>query len=144
MVTLLQVDKVTGVNDMEDGKYVLIVDDDPDARKILAKIIEGLELRTRSVADGEVALAVIAEEKPALILLDLMMPGMDGFEVLAYLRRIRIYRYIPVIVVSAVSQTDLLQLPGVAVVIRKAHLRATQVQEHVLNLLGSEFQGASQ
>src|SRR5690349_4979687 len=105
---------------LDNKQYILIVDDDPDARTILNKILDGLGFPSQSAADGQEALAKINLEKPALILLDLMMPGMNGFEFLFRKMAVPQTRYIPVIVVSAVSNDDTLKLPGVSKVIRKA------------------------
>ena len=115
--------------------YVLIVDDDPDARKIMERILVGLGLSVQVAEDGRVALDLIRSRKPALILLDLMMPCMNGFEVLFHLRATPETRSIPIVVVSAVTQNELLKLPGVSKVFRKAGMRVTDVQETVSSLL---------
>jgi DNA-binding response OmpR family regulator len=65
---------------------VLIVDDDPDIRDMLAFTLGGHGLPTRQAADGAEALHLLAESAPACVVLDLMMPGVDGFEVLARMR----------------------------------------------------------
>jgi len=62
---------------------VLIVDDDPDIRQMLAFTLAGHGFAVRQAGDGEEALACLAEAAPACVVLDLMMPGLDGFEVLA-------------------------------------------------------------
>src|SRR3954453_1152886 len=61
---------------------VLVVDDDPDIRGLLAFTLEDEGHHVRVAADGEAALAAIAEQAPDCIVLDLMMPGLDGFAVL--------------------------------------------------------------
>lgn len=71
---------------METYPKVLIADDDPLNRKLLETLLRGPGYQLRSVASGAEALAEIAADRPDLLLLDLMMPGMDGFEVV---RRIR-------------------------------------------------------
>lgn len=60
---------------------ILVVDDDPDAIEIVSTYLEAKGYRVASAADGREALAKIEEIHPALILLDVMMPGMDGWEV---------------------------------------------------------------
>ena len=104
--------------------YILIVDDDKDAREILSIIVKGMEYSYRTASDGSLALEEIKKESPSLILLDLMMPGMDGFEVLTRLRSDTRTRYIPVIVVTACSQDqiNLLRLPGVKDVVQKGKI----------------------
>ena len=106
------------------SKYVLIVDDDPDARELLEEIAQSIGFDTRSAADGLQALDVLRHaelDPPCLILLDLMMPSMDGFSVYNWLRGNPTTRRVPVIVITAVAraQVDMLRLPGVAHVIQK-------------------------
>lgn len=62
---------------------MLIVDDDPDIRDMLAFTLAGHGMPTRQAADGAEALRLMAEAAPACVVLDLMMPGIDGFGVLA-------------------------------------------------------------
>ncbi|MEC4803238.1 MAG: hybrid sensor histidine kinase/response regulator [Jaaginema sp. PMC 1079.18] len=84
---------------------ILIVDDNPTNLKVLSYTLmnEGFELAIAT--DGTEALAQIAEEKPALILLDVMMPGIDGFETCRRLKANRETEDIPVIFMTALSDT---------------------------------------
>jgi CheY-like chemotaxis protein len=109
----------------EAGPYILVVDDDADARELLARVVSAVGLTVRPAGDGLEALRLIRAQHPTLTLLDLMMPRMDGFSVLSYLRAHPHTRRLPVIVVSACGpeQTALLQLPGVTTVLRKGHFR---------------------
>jgi DNA-binding NtrC family response regulator len=66
---------------------VLVVDDDPTARRMLDVRLRALGCRVVTAANGREALAAIAHERPALMLLDLQMPEMDGMEVLRTLKR---------------------------------------------------------
>jgi CheY-like chemotaxis protein len=117
--------------------YVLVVDDDPDAREVLTTIVEELGLKTRCADDGREALEVIREEVPQLVLLDLMMPGLDGFGVLSKLRGVPETRYIPVIVVTAYArqQIDMLMLPGVTDVIQKGMLSIDSISSLIMSTL---------
>ena len=65
---------------------VLAVDDIPLNLLLVQKMLSRLNLRLRTAGGGQQALDMVAEEKPNLILLDLMMPGIDGFEVFRRLR----------------------------------------------------------
>jgi DNA-binding response OmpR family regulator len=65
---------------------VLIADDDPNIVLALTFLMEKAGYRVRAVKDGESALAAFAEERPDLVLLDVMMPGMNGYEVCARIR----------------------------------------------------------
>ncbi|HEX6015008.1 MAG TPA: response regulator [Geminicoccaceae bacterium] len=80
---------------------VLVVDDDPLAREVLRRPLARAGWGVGEAADGREALARLARSRPAVVLLDLMMPGMDGFEVLERMRGEEAWRGIPVVVVSA-------------------------------------------
>ena len=85
---------------------ILIVDDNADARRLLRRILQARGNYTLFEAgDGREALTVASAERPDLILLDLMMPGMDGFAVIDALKRTEALREIPVIVVTAKELT---------------------------------------
>ncbi|MFN0151063.1 MAG: response regulator [bacterium] len=80
---------------------VLVVDDEAAMRELLRRALQSEGWAVAEAADGRAALARVAENRPALILLDLMMPNMDGFEFLAHLRKESGWRSIPVIVITA-------------------------------------------
>ncbi len=80
---------------------VLVVEDDVDVRAMLTKILSDENWRVVEAGDGVEALEKISEEMPDLILLDLMMPDLDGFEFLAELRQYSERKQIPVIVLTA-------------------------------------------
>jgi CheY-like chemotaxis protein/class 3 adenylate cyclase len=80
---------------------ILIVDDEPFNIAVLEQELGDLDYDTISAADGQEALAQVAAESPDLVLLDIMMPIMDGFEVLARLKADLTTRDIPIIVISA-------------------------------------------
>ncbi|MBV9894804.1 MAG: response regulator [Chloroflexi bacterium] len=85
---------------------VLIVDDDPALRDVLSSLLAEDGWRVATAADGEAALAAVAHERPAAMVLDLMMPRIDGFEVLRTLREQPTTRDLPVIVITAKDLTD--------------------------------------
>jgi CheY-like chemotaxis protein len=82
---------------------ILIVDDEPFNRKLLETMLRPEGYATVSVASGEEALACIAVRAPDLILLDVMMPGMDGYEVARTLKASSATSNIPIILVTAQS-----------------------------------------
>lgn len=88
---------------MVPGKTIVIVEDEPDTADMLAEMIRLLGLGVLKTYGGARAMAVISEKCPALVLLDLMMPDLSGFEVLRFMRRDPRLREIPVIIVSAKS-----------------------------------------
>lgn len=79
---------------------VLIVDDVPDNIQVMAKIL-GARYDISFALDGATALQMVREQKPDVVLLDVVMPGMDGFEVIAQLQADDATREIPVIFVTA-------------------------------------------
>jgi signal transduction histidine kinase/CheY-like chemotaxis protein len=93
---------------------VLIVEDDDATRNLMARMLEKEGWTAMEAVDGIDGLAKLAQEKPALILLDLTMPRMDGFAFVAELHKHTIWRTIPVVVVTARTLTpeDRLQLSG--------------------------------
>jgi len=86
-------------------EVVLICDDDRDTQKLLRQVLEQHGFVAHTVSDGRQVLAVAEEEGPGLILLDLRMPGLDGYTVLEHLKKNERTRDIPVIVITA-SITD--------------------------------------
>ena len=89
-----------------DNKLVLIVDDTPTNVGVISGVLKGA-YRTKVATNGEKALVLAtAAEKPDLILLDVMMPGMDGYEVCRRLKANPVTRDIPVIFLTA--KTDAL------------------------------------
>jgi len=84
---------------------VLVVDDDADTRAALARTLASEGCRVAEAADGRAALEALEPATPDLILLDLVMPGMDGFEFLDALRAEPRFAGVPVIVVTAADLT---------------------------------------
>ncbi len=89
----------------DDAGNALVIEDDPDSRDVMVRLLAREGWKVRSAENGEEGLARVAESAPDLILLDLMMPVMDGFEFLAELRAHAEWRKLPVIVVSAKQLT---------------------------------------
>ena len=82
-------------------RRVMVVDDDPDVRKVLALLLKSSGLNAIEASSGAHCLKLLASTRPAVILLDLMMPEMDGFEVCQALKRDPTTAEIPIIVVTA-------------------------------------------
>lgn len=78
-------------------RLVLVVDDDAHIRSVVRFALESSGLRVREAADGETALRLFTEETPALLVLDIMMPGIDGIEVC---RRLRQSSLVPIVFMS--------------------------------------------
>ena len=85
---------------------VLAVDDVPLNLLLVEKMLSKFNFRIRKAANGRIALEEIAMEKPDLILLDLLMPEVDGFEVLRQVRENPETAGIRVVILSALNSTD--------------------------------------
>lgn len=85
------------------GGRVLVVDDDPTVAEVVAGYLSGAGYDVERAADGPAALERFAARRPDLVVLDLMLPGMDGFEVC---RRMRAHGPVPVIMLSARGDED--------------------------------------
>jgi CheY-like chemotaxis protein len=87
-----------------DKRLVLVIDDDADARELLSGYIEEIGAAAIAAADGEQALELARIYQPSLITLDLMMPGVDGWEVLRRLKADSELKHIPVVIISIVAE----------------------------------------
>jgi CheY-like chemotaxis protein len=117
------------------NNYILIADDDYDAREILKSIVSSLGMRPVAVSNGALVLDVVHREKPDLILLDLLMPDMDGFSVLKHLQKNPATKNIPVIVLSAISDSRFLAMLGVSRIVPKAQFSVQDLQEMIRELV---------
>lgn len=84
-------------------KRILVVEDEPDTVFLLKHILRSAGYNVLGASSGQEALKKFSEVKPNLVLLDLMMPGMDGWETYRYLRQMS---EVPVMILSAVSNKD--------------------------------------
>lgn len=91
---------------MSDPQSILIVDDNPVNRELLHDLVQSLGYVPRKADNGLSALAAIRSTPPDLVLLDILMPQMDGYEVLNHMRQEKLLHHIPVVVVSAVDDQD--------------------------------------
>lgn len=82
---------------------ILVVDDLPANRELLVELLDPLKYRIEEAADGPTALRLAGATPPDLILLDVMMPGMDGYEVCRRMRANPELREVPVIMITALS-----------------------------------------
>lgn len=91
---------------MERQAKILVVDDDPDILEAICAILEAHSHQVVTARDGEEGLDKLKEERPDLIILDLLMPRMDGFAVLKELQDPRRSKYgkIPVLILTSVKE----------------------------------------
>jgi adenylate cyclase len=85
------------------SEKILVVDDTPLNVKLLADLLAVKGYATCSAASGEEALVVLERERPDLVLLDVMMPGLSGYEVCAKIRANPVYAMLPVVLVTALD-----------------------------------------
>ncbi len=85
---------------------ILVVDDDPQARLLLTYILKRKGFDVLEAESGPVALACVGRDSPDLVLLDVMMPGMDGFEVCTVLRADPASKRLPIVILTAKTDVD--------------------------------------
>ena len=91
---------------MPGASTILIVDDEPNNVDYLEQELEGFGYSTVSASNGADALAIVETNPPDLILLDIMMPGMDGFKTCSILKSSDDTRFIPVIIMTALDAVE--------------------------------------
>jgi len=96
---------VAALRQHRSDRPVLVVDDDPDIRALLRRMLEPEGYTVIEAENGRTALARLREAAPSVVLLDLMMPEMDGFEFVAEFRRHEPWRAIPIVVITAKDLT---------------------------------------
>jgi CheY-like chemotaxis protein len=94
---------------VKSGKRMLVVDDHETMRELLTAVFSGLGFEVDTAADGTEALAKVAQGSPQVLLLDLRMPMLDGWEVLEALRREPRTACLPVVVMSAAADPNCTQ-----------------------------------
>jgi putative two-component system response regulator len=92
-----------GWGELDHAPLVLVIDDDEGQREILTRILNGAGYAARVANDGETGLQAVLEHRPELVLLDLNMPRLDGFEVCRQLRSDPLTATLPVIIISVHS-----------------------------------------
>ena len=88
---------------------VLIVDDHEDIRRVLARVVTTFGHEAVAVAEGDEAITTATERPPGLVILDLMMPGVTGFDVLRALRSDPRTRDVPIVVYSALNDPEFVE-----------------------------------
>jgi signal transduction histidine kinase/DNA-binding response OmpR family regulator len=121
-----------------DGGQILIVEDEAEIRELLRRTLEKEQWGVREAENGRIGLERVQQHTPDLILLDLMMPEMDGFQFITELRKNPVWSAIPVIIVTAKELTDQDRrtLNGhVEKVLQKASYSREQLMEEVYHLV---------
>jgi signal transduction histidine kinase/CheY-like chemotaxis protein len=124
----------------------LVVDDDPITRALLRRGLENDGWRVLEARNGREALERLEEAAPQLILLDLMMPEMDGFEFVAVLHEQERWRSIPVLVITAkdVSKEERARLEGRATrILQKGGYGQTELLSEIRHLVGRRAESSA-
>ncbi len=120
------------------AKKILVVEDDKFLRELIIQKLIKEDYETLEAVDGEEGIKKIKEEKPDLVLLDLILPGIDGFEVLSKKKEDSSLDQIPVIILSNLGQKEDvergLKLGAVDYLI-KAHFTPGEIIEKAKNAL---------
>jgi CheY-like chemotaxis protein len=91
---------------MQKETKILVVDDDPDIREAIGAVLEAHSYIVVTACDGEEGLVKLKDERPDLMVLDLLMPKMDGFAVLKEIQDPRLAKYgdIPILILTSVRE----------------------------------------
>lgn len=117
---------------------ILIIEDDKFLRELIKKKLEAEGFAVVEVVDGESGLKVIREKRPDLVLLDLILPGIDGFEVLAKIKENDFLSSIPVIILSNLGQREDVEKGlklGAVDFLVKAHFTPNEIVEKIRQTL---------
>ena len=125
---------------VDQSSTILVVEDDEEQRRLVSELLSSRGWTVREAANGRAALDIINEKSPDILLLDLMMPEMDGFELVTALQANASWRDIPVVVVTALDLTpeDRRRLNGgVEQILSKSTLTSAELMTRISALLGS-------
>ena len=86
------------------NELILVVDDDPDQRRLMERVLHGAGYRVLTAPDGEAGIATLGAVRPALVVLDVMMPKMNGFQTCRALRQLPEGAKLPVVMLTSKDQ----------------------------------------
>ncbi len=113
---------------------VLIIEDDKFLRELINRKLQSENFETVLAIDGETGVDLIAKEMPDIVLLDLILPGINGFEVLAKVKETEKIKEIPVIILSNLGQKDDIDKGmglGATDYLVKAHFTPSEIIEKI-------------
>jgi len=121
------------------AKKILIIEDDQFLRALVIKKLAQEDFEISEAIDGEEGIKKIKEEKPDVVLLDLILPGIDGFEVLTRMKKDLDLAKIPVIILSNLGQKEEIERGldlGAVDYLVKAHFTLTEIIDKIKQALG--------
>jgi DNA-binding response OmpR family regulator len=119
-------------------KNILVVEDDKFLRELISQKLLKEGYNVSQAVDGEEGVKKVREEKPNLVLLDLILPGIDGFEVLAQMRQDKDSALTPVIILSNLGQKEDIEKGlklGATDYLIKAHFTPGEIIEKIKGIL---------
>ncbi len=119
-------------------KTILVIEDDKFLRELMAQKLVKEGYTVAEAVDGEEGLKKVKEVKPDLVLLDLILPGIDGFEVLTNIKESSEVSQIPVIILSNLGQREDVERGlklGAADYLIKAHFTPGEIIEKIKNII---------
>jgi len=120
------------------AKKILIIEDDKFLRELISRKLTDDDFDTVGAVDGEDGVKKVKEEKPDLVLLDLILPSIDGFEVLSRIKKDPEVASIPVIILSNLGQKEEVEKGlnlGAADYLIKAHFTPGEIIEKIRTIL---------
>lgn len=123
------------------AKSILIIEDDNFLQKALGFTLKEEGYKIASATDGEKAIIMVKKDPPDLILLDLILPKIDGFDVLSQIKADKTISDIPVIIVSNLGDKESVEKGlkmGVKGYIIKAHFKLAEIVDKIKEVLGDK------
>ncbi len=121
--------------------FIMLVEDDKFLRELLVRKLESAGFKISTAVDGQEAFRKTKDEMPDIVLLDLVLPGIEGFDILEQIRKDEKTKDIPVIILSNLGQKEEvdkgMQL-GASDYLIKAHFTPDQIIKKVRDILGSK------
>jgi len=125
-------------NQNPSGKKILVIEDDRFLRELIARKLSDEGFVVVEAMDGEKGIKKVKEENPDLVLLDLILPGIDGFEVLSRMKKDESLKSIPVIILSNLGQKEEVEKGlkmGAVDYLIKAHFTPGEIIEKIKSSL---------
>ncbi|KUK14024.1 MAG: response regulator [Synergistetes bacterium] len=89
-------------------RSILVIDDSPLVRDLIKQILSREDAEVVGASNGAEALAFLKKNKPDLIFLDIMMPGLDGLSLLREIRKMGHLKGVPIVIVTAIAEKDII------------------------------------
>jgi len=122
-------------------KKIVIIEDDKFLRELISKKLSDAGYEVLEAIDGEEGIKRVKESKPDLVLLDLILPGIDGFEVLSQIKQDPLFSDLPVIILSNLGQKEDVEKGlklGAVDFLVKAHFTPGEIIEKIKKILQEE------